>query len=160
MVGRKTCGEVLNTVQCDTCDCVLKQVMDSKKPISGVRRVVRNRNGREVPVTVSASIITDPDGRVIGGFEAVRDITPIVEAERKLDLLTELTQEGMLMADENQRVLFANTKMAEIVGRPREDLVGKSLEEVLTPQHQHMAVQLTEPGRTGLPGGSAILHHP
>jgi len=143
VVGRKTCGEVLNTAQCGTCDCVLKQVMEQKKPISGVRRVVRTRNGREVPVTVYASIITDPEGRVIGGFEAVRDITPIVEAERKLDLITELTQEGMLMADENQRIIFANTKMAEIVGRPKEELVGKSLEEVLTAQHQKMAVELT-----------------
>ena len=143
VVGRKTCGEVLNTAQCDTCDCVLKQVMEQKKPISGVRRVVRTRHGREVPVTVYASIITDPEGRVIGGFEAVRDITPIVEAERKLDLITELTQEGMLMADENQRIIFANSKMAEIVGRPKEDLVGKSLEEVLTAQHQKMAVELT-----------------
>jgi PAS domain S-box-containing protein len=143
VVGRKICGEVLNTEQCNTGDCVLKQVMDQKKPISGQRRVVRTRNGREVPVTVYASIITDPEGRVIGGFEAVRDITPIIEAERKLDLITELTQEGMLMADENQRILFANSKMAEIVGRPKEELVGKSLEEILTPQHQKMAVELT-----------------
>ena len=32
VVGRMTCGEVLNTVQCSTCDCVLKQVMEHKKP--------------------------------------------------------------------------------------------------------------------------------
>jgi len=150
VVGRMTCGEVLNTVQCMTCDCVLKQVMEGKKPISGLRRVVRDRQGREIPVVVSASIITDPEGRVIGGFEAVRDITPIVEAERKLDLITELTPEGMLMADENQRIIFANSKMAEIVGRPKEELVGKSLEEILTPQHQKMAVQLTGLGEQGL----------
>ncbi len=149
VVGRMTCGEVLNTVQCNTCDCVLKQVMERQKPISGERRVVRDRKGLEVPVTVSASIITDPEGRVIGGFEAVRDITPIVEAERKLDLITELTQEGMLMADENQRVIFANSKMAEIIGRPKEELVGKSLDEILTPQHLNMAVQLTGLGEQG-----------
>ena len=62
VVGRMTCGELLNTVQCHTCDCVLKQVMVPKKPFSGLRRVVRDRDGREIPVTVSASIITDPDG--------------------------------------------------------------------------------------------------
>lgn len=142
VVGRMTCGELLNTVQCDTADCVLKQVMLQKKTFSGERRVVRTRHGREVPVTVYASIITDPEGRVIGGFEAVRDITPIIEAERKLDLITELTQEGMLMADENQRIIFANSKMAEIVGLTKQELVGKSLEAVLTAQHQEMAVQL------------------
>jgi PAS domain S-box-containing protein len=143
-VGRMTCGEVLNTVQCRTCDCVLKQVMERKKPISGVRRVVRDRQGLEIPVTVSASIITDPAGRVIGGFEAVRDITPIVEAERKLDLLTEMTREGLLMADEDQRILFANTRMGEFLGTPKDDLVGKHLGEVLTSQHLHMALELAE----------------
>ncbi|MFH1596816.1 MAG: PAS domain S-box protein [Pseudomonadota bacterium] len=142
VVGRKTCGEVLNTVQCNTCDCVLKQVMEHKRPMPGVRRVVRDREGREIPVTVSASIITDPAGRVIGGFEAVRDITPIMEAERKIDLLTELTQEGILMVDENQRILFANSRMAEIVGRPKEELMGKGLGEILSPQHHRMAADL------------------
>ncbi|OGP69955.1 MAG: hypothetical protein A2Y80_08655 [Deltaproteobacteria bacterium RBG_13_58_19] len=142
VVGKMTCGKVLNTVQCDTGDCVLKQVMERKMPLSGLRRVVRDREGREIPVVVSASIITDQTGRVIGGFEAIRDITPRVEAERKLELITELTQEGILVADENHRVLFANPRMAEIAGRPKEELVGHDLGEVLTPQHQRMAAEL------------------
>jgi two-component system NtrC family sensor kinase len=141
-VGRMTCGEVLNTEQCRTCDCVLKQVMETRRPISGVRRVVRDRLGQEIPVTVSASIITDPSGRVIGGFEAVRDISPIVEAEKKLDLLTEMSREGLLMTDERQRIVFANSRMAEILGIPRNELPGKHLGEVLTAQHLHMALEL------------------
>jgi PAS domain S-box-containing protein len=144
VVGRKTCGEVLNTVQCNTCDCVLKQVMEHKRPMSGVRRVVRDREGLEIQVTVSASIITDPAGRVIGGFEAVRDITPIVEAERKIDLLTELTREGLLMTDEDQCILFANSRMGEIFGIPKKELIGKHLGEVLSSQHLHMALDLSQ----------------
>jgi PAS domain S-box-containing protein len=142
VVGRMTCGHLLNTDQCDTCDCVLKQVMEHKKPISGVRRVVRTRDGRQVPVTVSASIITDPEGRVIGGFEAVRDITSVVEAEQKIDLLTELTEEGLLMTDENHHVIFANARMVEITDIPRRRLMGMHLGEVLTSQHLHMAQEL------------------
>jgi two-component system, NtrC family, sensor kinase len=141
-VGRMTCGELLNTVQCVTSECVLKQVMEAKKPISGVRRVVRTRDGREVQVAASASIITDPEGRVIGGFEAIRDITRVVEAERKLDLLTELTQEGLLMADENQRIIFANARMADILNLPKTELLGRRLEEVLTSQQLHMTQEL------------------
>ncbi len=148
VVGRMTCGEVLNTVQCNTCDCVLKQVMERQKPISGERRVVRDRNGLEVPVTVSASIITDPEGRVIGGFEAVRDITPVVEAEQKLDLLTQLTREGLLMADENHRIIFANTRMMEILNIPRSRIIGMNLGEVLTSQHLHM-VRCVSPAGIG-----------
>ena len=142
-IGKLTCKAIINTVQCDTGDCVLKQVMEHRKPISGLRRMARDREGREIPVVVNASIITDSQGRVIGGFEALRDITPIVEAERKIDLITELTQEGILMADESQRILFVNSKMAEIIGRPKHELIGQDLGEALTLQHRRMAEELT-----------------
>jgi len=141
-VGRMGCGAMLNTAQCNTGECVLKQVMEQKKPLSGQRRVVRDRQGREIQVTLAASIITDPSGRVIGGFEAVRDITPIVEAEKKIDLLTELTREGILMVDENHHIVFANSRMAEIVGCRKDKLIGRRLVEVLTPQHVQKATDL------------------
>jgi PAS domain S-box-containing protein len=135
VVGRMSCGAMLNTVQCNTGTCVLREVMEQKRPLTGLRRVVRDRQGNEIQVTVAASIITDPSGRVIGGFEAIRDITPIVEAEKKIELLTELTQEGILMVDENHHIIFANTRMGEIVGRPKLELIGLHLAAVLTPQH-------------------------
>ena len=143
VVGKTTCDCLLNTVQCNTEDCVLRQVMKERKAVSGLRRVVRDRQGREIPVVVAASIITDVAGRVIGGFEAMRDITPIVEAEKKIQLLTELTHEGILMADENQRIVFANSRMAEIAGRPKEELVGRGLWDVLSPQHSKMVAELS-----------------
>ncbi|MFZ5451342.1 MAG: PAS domain S-box protein [Thermodesulfobacteriota bacterium] len=135
VVGRMTCGAMLNTEQCKNGECILRQVMEQKHPLSGVRRVVRDRQGNEIQVTVAASIITDPAGRVIGGFEAIRDITPIVEAEKKIELLTELTQEGILMVDEDHRIIFANSRLGEIVGQPKEGLIGRNLAEILTPQH-------------------------
>jgi len=55
-----------------------------------------------------------------------------VEAEKKIELLTELTQEGILMVDENHRIIFA-TPHGEIMGRPKDDLLGRHLGEVLTP---------------------------
>ncbi|MGP8050449.1 MAG: PAS domain S-box protein [Desulfobaccales bacterium] len=118
-VGRMTCGQMLNTVQCGTCDCPLKQVMEHRKPLSGLRRLVRNRRGQEIPVTVSASLITDSSGQVIGGFEAIRDISHIVEAESKLDLLTETSPEGLLMADENQRLVSLIPRWRRFSANPK-----------------------------------------
>ena len=88
-----------------------------------MRRTVTGRDGRSIPVVINASLITDSDGKVIGGFEAIRDITPLVEAEQKITLLTEMTQEGIMMVDENQQITFANTRMAEILGCNKEDLL-------------------------------------
>lgn len=151
VVGQLTCGSVLNTKQCNTEACVLRQVMENRRPVSGERRVMCDREGREIPVVVSASIITDSKGQVIGGFEAARDITPIVEAERKIDLITELTQEGILMADEGQQILFVNSKMAEILGQPKQELIGQDLGEALSPQHRRMAAELCRKLQKGQP---------
>jgi two-component system, NtrC family, sensor kinase len=142
VVGKMKCGSILNTSLCNTEGCVLKQSMERRMPVSGLRQVVRDRQGREIPVVVSASIITDPTGRVIGGFEAFRDITALVEAEKKVLTVTELTKEGILMVNEEQEILFANSKAAELVRRPKNELVGDKLVKVLGPLHSKIARQL------------------
>jgi PAS domain S-box-containing protein len=142
VVNRMTCGQVLNTAHCDTHNCMLRRAMEHEQPIAGVRSVVRDREGREIPVVVNASLITDPAGRVIGGFEALRDITAMVEAEKKIEMLTEMTQEGLLMADENHRVIFVNSRMADIARRPKEQLIGLDVGSALSSQHLEMIEDL------------------
>ncbi|MGQ9687173.1 MAG: PAS domain S-box protein [Desulfobaccales bacterium] len=143
VVGRVKCGTILNTPLCNSGDCVLKRSMEQRLPIAGLRQVIRDRQGREIPVVVSASIITDPAGRVIGGFEAFRDITALAEAEKKVMMVTELSREGILMVDENQEIVFANTRAADLLGRPKNELVGDKLGKVLGPLHNKIARQLT-----------------
>jgi len=142
VIGHLACAKVLCTEQCETDACVLMQAMEHRHPIAGVRRVMVDRQGREIPVVVNASLITDSAGNVIGGFEAVRDISRRVEAEIKIELLGEMTQEGILMADEKHRVIFANSRMGEIAGLPKEDVVGMRVSELLSPQHEEMMSDL------------------
>jgi two-component system NtrC family sensor kinase len=142
VVNRMTCATVLSTPQCNSCDCLLKQAMETRQPISGVRRTVTDRDGRLIPVVINASLITDAQGKVIGGFEAIRDITPIVEAEQMIALLTEMTQEGIMMVDQGQRIVFANSRMAEIIGCTKEELLHKTVGEVLPAQHLNMMQDL------------------
>ena len=141
-IGRLTCAEVLATSQCHTEECPLRQAMNSGAPVSGLRRIVTDRCGRRIPVTVNASILTDSDQRIIGGFEYIRDISSIVEAEQKIRLLTDLTEEGILMVDESFRIVFANSKMAEISCLPVELLEGMSIREILDPDQQAVIKEL------------------
>jgi len=146
VVGRMDCAKVLCADQCQTDGCVLLEAMVRRRPVAGVRTVIRDRQGREIPVVVNASLITDLGGKVIGGFEGVRDISRRVEGEKKIELLAEMTQEGILMADENHYVTFANTRMAEITGIPKKDIVGMKVSELLSPQHEEiMSDLLSEP---------------
>lgn len=135
-VGRLTCAEVFSTPACNTEQCPVRQAMKSRSPVSGLRRVVSDRWGRKTPVVVNASILTDSDRQIIGGFESIRDISSTVEAEQKIQLLTELSEEGILMVDESYRIVFANSKMGEISCLPVEQLVGMSISEILDPDQQ------------------------
>lgn len=137
-VGRMTCAELLCTDQCGTEECLLKVAMTQKMPRAGVRRVIRDREGREIPVVANVSILTDENGTVVGGFEAIRDITPIVEAEKQIEMITEMSEEGILMLDDSGRIVFANTRMAEILETPKSTLLGMRSRDVLSPQHEEM----------------------
>ncbi len=78
VVNRMRCSEVLRTAHCDTDDCLLKLAMEKRTPVAGVRRVIHDREGRGIPIAGHCSMITDSANRVIGGFKALRDITPLV----------------------------------------------------------------------------------
>src|SRR5208283_458331 len=125
VVNRMRCSELLRTSHCHTDECLLKLAMEKRTPVAGVRRVIHDREGREIPIAGHCSMITDSQNRIIGGFKALRDITPLIEAEQKIRMLVEITQEGILMVDENDRIIFANSKMGEILGHSKDDLVGK-----------------------------------
>lgn len=142
VVNRLTCADLLHTLQCGTEDCLLRQAMEHRSPIPFVRRTVTSRDGRDIPVIVTASIITDSQGRVIGGFEAVRDITSIVEAEQKIALLTEMTREGILMLDDSYRIIFANSRMGDITGLSKERLIGLDFGDILPSQHRDIIFEL------------------
>jgi PAS domain S-box-containing protein len=142
VLNRMSCAEVLRSPHCKTDDCLLRHAIDERTPAAGVRRTVCDRDGREVPVAVHCSVITDSQNRVIGGFKALRDITPLFEAEQKIRMVVEITQEGVLMVDENERIIYVNSKMAEILDHPKDDLVGKDVRKLLPPQVWSMARDL------------------
>ncbi|MGA2401417.1 MAG: PAS domain S-box protein [Syntrophobacteraceae bacterium] len=144
VVNRMRCSEVLRSSYCNTNDCLLKQAMEKRTSIAGVRRIVHDREGREVPVAVHSSMITDSENRVIGGFKALRDISQLIEAEQKIRMLVEITQEGVLMADEDDRIIFANSKMAEILDHPKDKLVGKEIGGLLPFQLLSMTRDLAQ----------------
>ena len=144
VVNRMTCAELLRTEQCHTKDCAIKQAMVNRTPIAGLRRVIHDREGRKIPVAAHASMITDSEQRVIGGFEAIRDITPLVEAEQKIGMITEIAQQGILMAEENRRIVFANSKMGEIFELPKEELIGRDISEFLPLQHLNIIDDLVQ----------------
>ncbi|MFP5212096.1 MAG: PAS domain S-box protein [Acidobacteriota bacterium] len=137
-VNRKTCSQVLHTIECNTDDCLLGQAMEGNFPVSESRRTIMNRKGDLVPVIVCGSTITDLSGEVVGAFETLRDISRYTEAERKMEFVTEITQEGLMLLDEHYTVFFANSKMAEILGMKKDDLIGMDARSIIVRQQQEL----------------------
>ena len=83
------------------------------------------KDGREVPVLVNASLITDPQGRPLGVIGVIRDITALRQAEmaleaerqRLMSLLEEMPAYVNLKAPDYS-IKFANRFFRERFGDP------------------------------------------
>jgi PAS domain S-box-containing protein len=96
------------------------------------------RDGTERPIDDSAAPILDAAGRVVGVVLVFHDITNRRQAEHELEIsevryrrLFESAHDGILILEaETAKVLDVNRFMVDLLGQPREYLVGKELWEI------------------------------
>ena len=84
-VGKK-CYEVLggSSIECKK-QCFLKESMlTGEEKLSRKTNIVRS-DGQQIPVTISASVVRDEFGEVIGGVETMRDISAIEFLRKKIE---------------------------------------------------------------------------
>ena len=81
--GKKTCTELFNSDMCHT-DCPIKKAMKTGEATVGHRVTMKNTEGQELPIMASGAALRDSTGKILGGFEIMRDITKEVEAESVL----------------------------------------------------------------------------
>lgn len=94
--------------------------------------------GRELQIADSAAPIRDSTGQVVGVVLVFRDVTEAYQAqeelrkrERQLTIITEALPGPITRTDREGRYLFANTAFAQAVGRPVDEIVGRTRLEVL-----------------------------
>ena len=83
VVGKFTCQDLFQAHSCGTEECMIKKAIKTGEPVIGAKTSV-SIEGRDVPLSVTASQLTDLDGNPIGGMEIIRDITADVEAENQI----------------------------------------------------------------------------
>jgi PAS domain S-box-containing protein len=79
VIGRR-CFDVFHANVCDR-GCALRRAMETGQDVVNYRVDIGHRAGRTVPVSVSASLLRDPEGRVLGSVETIRDLS-VEEATR------------------------------------------------------------------------------
>ncbi|WP_165774608.1 PAS domain S-box protein [Candidatus Viridilinea mediisalina] len=98
----------------------------------------RHKDGRLIPTLLVASVISDDQGQPIGVTGFVQDLTELKQQAGQLrlfQLLVENAPDGIVIADGQGQITYANRAYHEMFGA-RESLVGHSALELLTPEER------------------------
>ena len=84
-IGKK-CHEVLggNRDECKKKCFLQESMLTGEEKLSRKINIIR-RDGHHVPVTISASVVRDDSGEIIGGVETMRDITAMEFLRKKIE---------------------------------------------------------------------------
>jgi PAS domain S-box-containing protein len=81
-VGRH-CFEIFRTEVCHK-RCALKDTLRDHEPVKDVRVTMITRDGRELPISVTTTILRDEHGAIVGGVEFFRDLSEIEHLQTRL----------------------------------------------------------------------------
>ena len=80
----KFCWEIFRSNMCER-DCALRRTMKRGKSFIDTSTYIITKEGRRIPVVVSASLLKDVDGKVLGGVETFRDMSLVEELRKELE---------------------------------------------------------------------------
>jgi PAS domain S-box-containing protein len=79
----KACWDVFHANVCEN-DCALRQTFHTGKPVVNATAHIINRQGLRVPIRISTAILSDNDGKVIGGVETFQDLSQVEQLQKQL----------------------------------------------------------------------------
>ncbi len=78
-----SCSEIFRSDYCGE-DCPIAMSLYNAHPVASHVITITSREGRKIPVSVSASPLVDNEGNIIGGVETFRDLSEVYQARRQL----------------------------------------------------------------------------
>jgi len=95
-------------------------------------QLVPSRNGQHF---LTATYVPDKNesGEVIGWFASILDITERKKAEDRFRMAVEAAPSGMIMVDQNRKIMLVNSQAERLFGYTRKELLGKSV-DLLMPE--------------------------
>ena len=79
----QACSDVFHASICEN-ECALKRTLESGKPVVNATAHIVTNQGMRVPIRISAAIIKDGHGRVIGGVETFQDLSQVEQLRKEL----------------------------------------------------------------------------
>jgi PAS domain S-box-containing protein len=81
-IGR-FCFEIFRADICQS-HCALKEVLETEKEIINLAVTILSKDGKRIPISISAAVLRDEKGEAIGGVETFRDLSAIEELKKEL----------------------------------------------------------------------------
>jgi len=124
-------------------------------------RIAHTDGTMRVIETTSTNLLGDPTvGAIVVNS---RDITPRKQMEAELRLreeryrrIIESTSEGVVITDRDGKITFVNSRFAEMLGYAREEMVGRSVIELIHPDWRDVGQAKLESRRQGIAEVHAI----
>lgn len=101
---------------------------------------VRARDGSELILVKNADLLRDAEGNVTGGIEVLQDMTQhrnmlanLQEQEERLRQIIATSNDGFWLIDTNLLTKDVNQALCDMLGYPREHIIGRRLSEFVHP---------------------------
>ncbi|MEN8148928.1 MAG: sigma 54-interacting transcriptional regulator [Planctomycetota bacterium] len=98
------CFDIFRTELCHE-RCALRTTLQHGDKTDNVRVTILTKDGRKRPISVTTSILRDPEDQVVGAVEFFRDLSEVENLERRLRRFTGVG--NMVSANEEMQRIFA-----------------------------------------------------
>lgn len=146
----------------DDLEPLLKRVLDNGETVAAKDRpfyIERHGYPETVYFDISYSPVADQDGVVCGVFcivnettERVRADAALRESEERLRAIFAQSAAGIALGDLSGKLISVNDHFCQIVGRPRDELIGIRMQDITfaddLPENQRLLTHMVETGES------------
>ena len=79
----KPCSDVFRASICEN-ECALRATLSTDRPSVARTVYIVNATGQRIPIKISAAVLRDEQGKVIGGVETFQDLRQVEELPKRL----------------------------------------------------------------------------
>ncbi|MHB8120704.1 MAG: sigma-54 interaction domain-containing protein [Desulfuromonadaceae bacterium] len=137
----KPCHEIFRTEVCLD-DCPLKEALKEGKSVVSREVYILDKQGSRTPISVSASVLQDTEGNVIGGVETIRNL-------KDFSTILDSVADGVFTVDDQMVILSFNRAAEEITGYSHDEAIGMHCYEVFRSEACTIACPVKEAIETG-----------
>src|SRR6185312_5299421 len=94
----------------------------------------RSASGEIIPMTLNASALRDPDGKVIGAIGILRDMREIDKARAYAESLIKNAPDPVFVSDLEGKITLANDAVSQLLGFRTDEVVEQSVSRFISPE--------------------------